>query len=136
MDEVRRRLTSDGLAAAITLTGYLEDLRDVLAMSGTVLSLAHHPEAFGRTVAEALSLGRPVVGYDHGGVGEQLQALFPAGRVPVGDVAAVCARLATWHATPPRPAVNHLYTLERMCSSTLDLYQELAAERPCPLSGE
>jgi glycosyltransferase involved in cell wall biosynthesis len=129
MNELRRQLASDGLAASITLTGHREDLRDILANSGAVLSLARHPEAFGRTVAEALSLGRPVAGYDHGGVGEQLQALFPAGRVPVGDVAAVCARLAAWHAGAPRPAANQLYTLERMCTSTLDLYQELAAER-------
>jgi len=131
MTELRRRLASDGLAAAITLTGYREDLREILAISDAVLSLAHHPEAFGRTVAETLSLGRPVAGYAHGGVGEQLQALFPAGRVPVGDVAAVCARLAAWHAGAPRPAANDLYTLARMCASTLDLYRSLAAERPC-----
>lgn len=129
MQEFRRRLAADGLAASITLTGYREDVRDILAMSAAVLCLSHHPEAFGRTVAEALSLGRPVAGYAHGGVGEQLQALFPAGRVPVGDVAAVCARLAEWHAAAPRPAANTRYTLETMLTATLELYQAMAAER-------
>jgi glycosyltransferase involved in cell wall biosynthesis len=127
-NECRRRIAAAGLQESITLTGYREDVREILAISGAVVCLSRHPEAFGRTVAEALSLGRPVAGYAHGGVGEQLQALFPAGRIPVGDVAAVCARLADWHAAAPRPAVNRCYTLERMLSATLDVYQEMAGD--------
>ncbi|MFC6686080.1 glycosyltransferase [Marinobacter koreensis] len=50
-----------------------------------MLSLSTKPESFGRTVVEALGLGVPVVGYDHGGVGEVLAALYPQGRVPLGD---------------------------------------------------
>ena len=39
----------------------------------------HIPEAFGRTVIESIKLGVPVIGYDHGGVGEQLKHVFPSG---------------------------------------------------------
>jgi glycosyltransferase involved in cell wall biosynthesis len=134
-NECRRRIEAAGLAESVTLTGYREDLRDILAISGAVVSLARHPEAFGRTVAEALSLGRPVAGYTHGGVGEQLQAMFPAGRVPVGDVAAVCGRLTDWYAAAPCPAVNRRYTLEKMIAATLDLYQELAGYRHNSVDG-
>jgi glycosyltransferase involved in cell wall biosynthesis len=129
MNDLRNRLASDGLAVSITLTGYRADIREILALSDAVVSLSRHPEAFGRTVAEALSLGRPVAGYDHGGVGEQLRALFPAGRVRVGDVPAVCARLAAWHAAAPHPASNRIYTLKNMLTATLDLYQELAGRQ-------
>ena len=129
MNECRRRIAVAGLEESITLTGYREDLRDILAISGAVLSLSRHPEAFGRTVAEALSLGRAVAGYAHGGVGEQLQAMFPAGRVPFGDVPAACGRLADWYATAPCPAANQCYTLEKMLAATLDLYQEMAGNR-------
>jgi glycosyltransferase involved in cell wall biosynthesis len=133
MNESRRRIATAGLAESITLTGYREDLREILAISGAVLSLAHRPEAFGRTVAEALSLGRPVAGYAHGGVGEQLDALFPEGAVAVGDVAGIHRRLTEWYASAPTPAVNRRYTLERMLDATLDLYQEMtAAERRVP----
>jgi glycosyltransferase involved in cell wall biosynthesis len=125
-NESRRRIAAAGLAESITLTGYREDLREILAISGAVVSLARHPEAFGRTVAEALCLGRPVAGYAHGGVGEQLQAMFPAGSVSVGDVDAVCGRLADWYAAAPRPAANRRYLLEKMLAATLDLYQEMA----------
>jgi glycosyltransferase involved in cell wall biosynthesis len=128
-NDCRRRLAAAGLAESITLTGYREDLREILAISGAVVCLARHPEAFGRTVAEALSLGRPVSGYAQGGVDEQLQALFPAGRVPVGDVATVCMRLADWYAAAPRPAANRRYTLEKMLAATLDVYRAMADER-------
>jgi len=129
MNECRRRIAVAGLEESITLAGYREDLRDILAISGAVLSLSWHPEAFGRTVAEALSLGRPVAGYAHGGVGEQLQAMFPEGRVSVGDVDAVCGRLADWYDATPGPAANHRYTLEKMLADTLDLYQVMAGDR-------
>jgi glycosyltransferase involved in cell wall biosynthesis len=128
----RRRIAAAGLESSITLTGYREDLREILAISGAVVSLARQPEAFGRTVVEALSLGRPVAGYAHGGVGEQLQSMFPAGRVPVGDVDAVCGRLAAWYAAAPRPAANHRYTLERMIAATLDVYHEMVGDRYGP----
>jgi hypothetical protein len=55
--------------------------------------------------------------------------MFPAGRVPVGDAAAVCGRLADWYAAAPRPAANHRYTLEKMIAATLDLYQDMAGNR-------
>ena len=126
--ECRRRIAAAGLAESITLTGYREDLREILAISGAVVCLARHPEAFGRTVAEALSLGRPVAGYAHGGVGEQLQSMFPAGRVSVGDVDAVCGRLSDWYVAAPRPAANRHYTLEMMLAATLDVYQEMAGD--------
>ena len=45
-----------------------------------MLQLSRKPEAFGRTVVEALSVGRPVLGWAHGGVGELLRAAAAAGR--------------------------------------------------------
>jgi glycosyltransferase involved in cell wall biosynthesis len=88
--------------------------------------LSRTPEAFGRTVNEALSLGVPVAGYDHGGVGEQLARHFPAGRVPPADRAAMADCLAGWIASPPSMAGVQPYTLQDMLERTLTLYQQLA----------
>ena len=77
----------------------------------------------------ALSLGRPVVGYDHGGVGEQLAAILPEGRVPVGDRERVVERLQAWYRTPPQVPAEQPFTLERMLSATLEVYQDAAAGR-------
>ena len=116
-----------GVAGAITRTGFREDIREIVSVSSAVVSLSRYPEAFGRTVNEALSLGIPVAGYDHGGVGEQLARHFPAGLVPHGDLATMTTRLAGWIAAPPGMAEVQPYTLEEMLNKTIDLYQQVIA---------
>jgi glycosyltransferase involved in cell wall biosynthesis len=85
--------------------------------------LSTKPESFGRTVLEALSMGVPVVGYAHGGVGEQLTRLYPQGCVPLGDLdglvrqcrAALGLGRITLPSSPP--------TLEHMLADTLAVYE-------------
>ncbi len=122
---LRARIAAAGLIGAITLTGFRADVREILAVSGVVLSLSRKPEAFGRTVNEALSLHVPVAGYAHGGVGEQLQRHFPAGAVPPADLDAMVERLRSWYTTPPSLQGVRPYTLQDMLESTLALYQSL-----------
>jgi glycosyltransferase involved in cell wall biosynthesis len=118
-----------GVADAITCTGFREDVREILSVSDAVVSLSRYPEAFGRTVNEALSLGIPVSGYDHGGVGEQLAQHFPAGLVPPGNRVAMAERLSAWMAVPPSMAEVQPHTLQVMLNSTFELYEQLAGER-------
>ena len=124
--ELRSQAKVAGLADDITLTGHRGDLKEIMAVSDVVLSLSLDPEAFGRVSLEALTLGRPVAAYDHGGVAEQLGAVFPEGRVPVGDTAAMEQLLAHWHAQRPAVPAQNPFTLERMLRSTLEVYRELA----------
>ena len=122
--ELRRR------GAGIVFAGHRSDLREIMAISTAVLSLSQKPESFGRTVLEALSLGVPVVGYQHGGVGEILGHVYPGGRVPVGDTSAVADRLANILDDPAaakRSIRDHDFDVERMCDETLALYRELSA---------
>jgi len=125
--ELRARIEAQGLNKAVTLLGHRDDVREIMAVSSVVLSLSRDPEAFGRVSLEALSLGRPVVAYDHGGVGEQLAEILPEGRVPVGDVGAVVERLQAWYGTPPQVPARQPFTLERMLTATLDVYRDAAA---------
>jgi glycosyltransferase involved in cell wall biosynthesis len=120
------RIEALGLGGRVTVTGPRDDLREVLAVSDVVLSLTNQPESFGRTTLEALGLGRPVVGYAHGGVAEILAAVFPAGQVPPGDHAAAAARVREFLASPPVVPGEHPFTLQRMLDETLAVYQELA----------
>ncbi|MFO7807722.1 glycosyltransferase family 4 protein [Guyparkeria sp.] len=127
---VQAAIEEKGLANDITWLGPRSDLREIMAISDVVLSLTQKPESFGRTVTEALALGRPVLGYDHGGVGEQLAVVFPAGRIPWGDVAGVTRVLSTWNeeGAPDTSRECVPYTLRRMQDETLDLYLGLVAE--------
>ena len=122
---LRARLAAAGLAESFTFTGFRADMREVLAASSVVLSLSRRPEAFGRTVNEALSLQVPVAGYAHGGVGEQLQRHFPAGAIPPRDIAAMSERLRMWYAAPPSMQGTVPYTLQDMLERTLALYRDL-----------
>ncbi len=125
---LRRDVTNAKLP--ISFAGHRDDMRDIYASSDLVLSLSSHPESFGRTVVEALSMGVPVLGYDHGGVGEVLASAFPDGRVAAGDEQALLARAREFRSRPPRPATPVPFTLEAMLSKTLALYSELASASP------
>jgi len=124
--ELQSAIAAAGLTDSITLTGFRDDVREIMSVSAVVLSLSRQPEAFGRTVNEALGLGVPVAGYAHGGVGEQLTRHFPAGLVPPGDSAAMAERLLEWSATPPSMQHVQVYALQSMLDSTLILYREMA----------
>ena len=126
VDELRAQVRAMGLENDITFTGHRSDMKEIMAASDVVLSLSLEPEAFGRVSLEALTLGVPVAAYDHGGVAEQLAAVFPEGRVPVGDTASAEALLARWHGQRPSVPTRNPFTLERMLDSTLGVYHELA----------
>jgi glycosyltransferase involved in cell wall biosynthesis len=125
MREVEDAVVRLGLDGAVTFTGHRMDLRDILAMSNLVYSLSGQPESFGRTVREALSLGVPVIGYDHGGVGETLRLAYPEGRVPVGDIEALenVSRKLLEH--PVEVGPQAFTSVQEMVDATIDLYRLL-----------
>ncbi len=124
--ELEQAARAQGVSEAVSFLGSRDDLREILAISDLAFSLTGEPEAFGRTTIEALSLGTPVVGYDHGGTGEILARVFPAGRVPVGDVAAAAERSAALLAAPEPVPREHPYTVQAMQAATLAVYARLA----------
>lgn len=119
-----------GVYDAVAFTPPRSDVRDVYAESALVLQLSNKPESFGRTVIEALALCRPVLGYAHGGVGELLAELYPAGRVPPGDVEKLIERAAELLRVAPPIAPLDRYRLADMQQATLQVYAELAAANP------
>ncbi len=129
-EEVREALRAAGVEQHTTWTGHRRDLRDVLAACDITLSLTLQPESFGKTTLEALALGRPVAGYEHGGVGEQLCQLLPEGMISTGNIDAMAERLARWHQQgAPTPApVGAPYRREDMIDLHLSTYERLLSE--------
>ena len=125
--EIRERVQAEGLGDRIVFTGHRSDVREIYSVSDCVLSLSSTPESFGRTVLEPLAMGRPVVGYAHGGVAEILAELFPHGAVGKRDVAAATVRAADVIAGRT-PVVEHnsRFLLANMQAQTLKLYRSLA----------
>ena len=120
------KASAERLDAPVSLLGRRDDVREIIATSTVVVSTSTEPEAFGRTVLEALRLGVPVAGFDHGGVGEVLSDLFPRGRVAVGDVNALMGKVAEFLDNPPQVPRTDAYSLDATQSSTIRLYEKLA----------
>ena len=126
-DELRQRVQELHLEDRVTLTGHRSDIREIYAASRAVLSLSTQPESFGRTVLEALAIGTPVIGYDHGGVGEVLRELYPEGATPLGDIDQLTSRASQLFASERQlvPAFTK-YRLADSLAAEVDLYEQLA----------
>ena len=124
--ELEREAATLGVADAIAFTPPTDAIARAYASSDLVLQLSRKPEAFGRTVVEALSSGRPVLGWAHGGVGELLADFQPEGAVPPFDLGRLHATAAALLARPPRLPASIPLTLQAMQEATLGVYHELA----------
>lgn len=123
--EVRQRVQELGLEN-VHFAGHRSDIRDLYTVCDAVLSLTSDPpEAFGRTTLEALCIGTPVIGYDHGGTGEILRKLFPTGVVAPGDIDGVVDRVAEVIERQIRPEEPQEFRREQMLQQTLDVYHEV-----------
>ncbi len=126
--EIRERVARENLEGRVTFTGHRGDIREIAAASDVVVSLSSKPESFGRSVLEALRLGTPVLGWDHGGVGEVLAGVYPEGRVTLGDEDELARRASALLSEPKRPVpVSEKFTKREMLEKTLSLYEELAS---------
>lgn len=125
LDELREQARVLGVADALAISVPRHDVREVMAASTLVLQLSTKPEAFGRTVLEALSLGRPVLGFDHGGVGEQLREFFPQGAVPLEDSTRLAIGAIEMLRFPPRVPAIEGPTRAAMQAQTLALYEDV-----------
>jgi glycosyltransferase involved in cell wall biosynthesis len=123
--ELEAQARSLGVFDAVLMTAPTSRIAQAYAASDLVLQLSDKAEAFGRTVVEALSVGRPVLGWNHGGVGELLTQLQPSGAVPLGDADALLARAQQLLLQPPSLPTRIPFTLQAMQRDTLQLYTSL-----------
>jgi glycosyltransferase involved in cell wall biosynthesis len=129
-DELEGLAGRYGILKQITFAGARLDMRDWLAASEIVFSLCSDPpEAFGRTVPEALHLGVPVIGWDHGGVQEVLAEVFPRGAVTPGDHAQLLERTREFLHHRPKVARSGAFGLQESMQKTLEVYHQAMADK-------
>lgn len=127
LSELRQVAREHGVFPQVVFSATRGDVREVYSVSDVVLQLSTRPESFGRVVAEALLVGRPVLGYDHGGVGELLRQLYPAGLAPPRDLDAAADRAVALLNAPPAVPVGRVPTVADLQRLTLSVYSELIA---------
>lgn len=124
VNELEGLAQRNGVSDRLTFCGLRTDMRDWMAASTLVFNLCSDPpEAFGRIATECLSLGVPLVAWNHGGVREILQQMFPAGAVPPDDLLALVEKTARF--LEQRPVVKHsnAFSLRESMDQTMQLYQ-------------
>jgi glycosyltransferase involved in cell wall biosynthesis len=140
--ELEQRVLRHGLEGIVRIVDHCADMPAAYMLSDVVVSASTDPEAFGRVVAEAGAMGRPVIVSGHGGAREIVVDGVTGWLTPPADAEALAARLGEAIALPPgtrqemsRQAIAHVrarFTREAMCAATLDVYAELLAARDAP----
>ncbi len=133
--ELERAIERRGLAGLFRIVEDCRDMPAAYALSDVVVSASIDPEGFGRVIAEAQAMGRPVVATDHGGARETIQPGLTGWLAPARDPAALAQRIAEALALDPaakaayaRRAIAQVagnFTTAAMCDRTIDLYEEL-----------
>lgn len=119
----------------VRFTDFCRDMPAAYMLSDVVVSAAVKPEAFGRTLAEAGAMGRPVVGPRHGGAVEIVDDgitgwLYGPGNsesLATALHAALALKAEARHrlAAEAMRRVRSTFVVERMCAETLAVYGEV-----------
>ena len=128
---LKQRFANEHISEHITWLGARADMRDVLCACDVTLSLTRTPATWDRAILEALALGRPVAGYDHGVIGELLDSFLPEGRVAPGDTATIIDTLTQWNTYTPTsaPEVPYPYRLSDTAETYQKLYHEITTKQ-------
>lgn len=132
LQTLARRLGVDDRAH---FAGALSGMREAYAAADVVLSCAVKPESFGRTVAEALAMQKPVIAAAHGGALDIIGSDERAGALvtPGSPDALAKAVIAAPEPDPEsRGRILARFTAARMAARTLEVYREVLARREAP----
>ncbi|MBE8157979.1 MAG: glycosyltransferase family 4 protein [Betaproteobacteria bacterium] len=127
--ELARRL---GIAERVRFAGARRDMREIYALADVVLSCAIKPESFGRSIAEALAMQKPVIAANHGGARDIITAEEHGGKlIPPGDADALAAALREPlpDASLSRARIATRFTAKKMADETLAVYKKVLAAR-------
>jgi glycosyltransferase involved in cell wall biosynthesis len=126
LKELTSIITSRGMEKHFTFLGQRNDMKEIMSVSNIVLSLAKTPEAFGRTALEALSIGTPVIAYNHGGAAEVLGKMFPEGKAMPLNTDDVCSIINKFYNSTPKIENQNAFTLNTMLDKTIAIYNSFS----------
>ena len=65
------------------ILGNIDDMKVMYSISNIVVNGSQYPEGFGRVIAEAMSMGKPVIAYNHGAAPELLEIYNDKFKIPL-----------------------------------------------------
>jgi len=119
---LEREIAAANLGDRVHLLGYVPEA-DALIRETDVFVMSSREEGLGSVILHALVLQKPVVATAAGGIPEVLPA---ESLVPIGDAAALGARVVECLTRPPSPIpLPPQFTAKSMADATLALYRSL-----------
>ena len=141
--DLEAAIRESGLASLFRIVEECRDMPAAYMLADVVVSASRDPEGFGRVIAEAQAMGRPVVATDHGGARETIVPGISGWLVPPRDPAALASAMsevlslgAEERQQLGRRAMAHIaanFTREAMCARTIEVYEELLFPRPADI---
>lgn len=136
--ELEALIRARGLEGVVRVLDHCRDMPAAFMLADVVVHASTDPEAFGRVIAEAQAMGRPVIATNHGAAPEIILPGSTGWLVPPGDPDALAGALAAALALDPaaRAAlaetaaanIRARFSREQMCAATLAVYGEVLAE--------
>ena len=126
INELEGLAERQGVNNRLTFCNIRTDMRDWMAASYLVFNLCSDPpEAFGRTMPEALSMGVPVIAWNHGGIKEILREMYPFGAVQADNFASLVQKTGIFLQQPPMVGKSNAFSLEASMDQTMNLYHSV-----------
>ncbi len=140
--ELESQIKQGGLEEVVRIVGHCDDMPAAYMLADVVVSTSTNPEAFGRVIAEAQALGRPVIASDHGGAQEQIIKGQTGWLTKPGDSVDLAEAMAFVLALQDdqreslvlkaMKAVGENFSKTAMCAKTLEVYDEALHLRARP----
>ncbi len=138
--ELEAMIANRDLNEVVRMVDHCDDMPAAYMLTDVVISASTDPEAFGRVIAEAQALGRPVIATDHGGAKETVIPGETGWLVPPGDADALAQAIekvlkldSAQRSTLAGKAIANVrdnFSKANMCTKTLDVYDEVLGIRP------
>ena len=126
--KIQQMLGDMGLAEKVVWLGVVREMPNLYASVDLVVSTNRKPESFGRTVLEALSIGKPVVAFDHGGVSEIMNILYPQGLVANNQSIELSVKINQFLQHAPTVKPHNSFKNVTMFEQTLALYHDTVSQ--------
>lgn len=123
-----KKLVKDlNLEENIIFTGSQNKIAEIYSLSNVIVSSSKKPESFGRSVAEAIALNRPVIATNHGGVKDIIKENENGFFFEIGDERELSIKIldAQNFKFDGFTYISEKFSLENMLEKTLEVYKRL-----------
>ena len=138
VEDITEYAKARGLEGRFRLTPVVHDMPAALMVADVVVMPSITPEPFGRVSLEAQAMGRPIVGFAHGGAVESIEHAKTGWLATPGDADSLAENLRTALSLAPsarkayarnaRAHIEEHFSTDQMCQKTLKIYRRMLAK--------